>query len=114
MSYKVIYRFMDLQDFNHLYQVGDKYPRHGAVTSQARIKELASTNNKIGKPLIAPISSKVFAEPVDLPKTEYTKTAINRMPTAELQELAIKENITNANELTGAELKKILIEKYGL
>lgn len=113
MNYKVIYRFMDLQDFNHIYQVGDKYPRHGAMASQARIKELASTNNKIGKPLIAPILSKVV-EPVDLPKTEYTKTAINRMPTAELQELATRENVANANELTGAELKKILIEKYGL
>ena len=43
-----------------------------------------------------------------------TKTEINRMSTAELQELALENNIEGANEMTGAELKKVLIEKFGL
>ena len=45
---------------------------------------------------------------------EHTKTEINRMSTAELQELALENGIDGADEMTGAELKKILIEKFGL
>ena len=47
-------------------------------------------------------------------QNQYTKTEINRMSTAELQELALENNIEGANEMTGAELKKVLIEKFGL
>ena len=49
-----------------------------------------------------------------LVRNEHTKTEINRMSTAELQELALENNIEGANEMTGAELKKVLIEKFGL
>lgn len=44
----------------------------------------------------------------------YTKTEINRMTTAELQDLAVKNGIDGAESITGAELKKILAEKFGL
>ena len=44
----------------------------------------------------------------------HTKTEINRMSTAELQDLALENDIEGANEMTGAELKKVLIEKFGL
>lgn len=44
----------------------------------------------------------------------YTKTEINRMSTADLQAFATEQGIDNAEELTGAELKKLLIEKLGL
>ena len=44
----------------------------------------------------------------------HTKTEINRMSTAELQELARENGIDGADEMTGAELKKVLIEKFGL
>ena len=44
----------------------------------------------------------------------HTKTEINRMSTAELQELALENNIDGAEQMTGAELKKVLIEKFGL
>ena len=44
----------------------------------------------------------------------HTKTEINRMSTAELQELALENNVDGADEMTGAELKKVLIEKFGL
>lgn len=43
-----------------------------------------------------------------------TKTDINRMTTAELKELAEKEEIEGFEEMTGGELKKVLIEKFGL
>ena len=44
----------------------------------------------------------------------HTKTEINRMSTAELQEMALENGIDGADEMTGAELKKVLIEKFGL
>ena len=44
----------------------------------------------------------------------YTKTEINRMSTADLKALAEKENIPNASEMTGADIKKCLIEHFGL
>ena len=44
----------------------------------------------------------------------HTKTEINRMSTAELQELALENDIDGAEQMTGAELKKVLIEKFGL
>ena len=47
-------------------------------------------------------------------QNQYTKTEINRMSTAELQTLALENGIDGSNEMTGAELKKVLIEKFGL
>ena len=44
----------------------------------------------------------------------YTKTEINRMSTAELREVAKANGIENAEDITGGELKKILIEKFEL
>lgn len=43
-----------------------------------------------------------------------TKTDINRMSTADLQILAKKQGIGGAELLSGAELKKLLIEKFNL
>lgn len=55
------------------------------------------------------------ATPTKESKENYlTKTDINRMTTAELKELAEKEEIEGFEDMTGAELKKVLIEKYGL
>ena len=47
-------------------------------------------------------------------QNQYTKTEINRMSIAELQILALEDGIDGSNEMTGAELKKVLIEKFGL
>lgn len=52
---------------------------------------------------------------LDVPQImKYTKTEINRLSTAELRSLAKENGIDNAEEMTGAELKKVLIEKLGL
>ena len=50
----------------------------------------------------------------EVKQNQYTKTEINRMSTAELQTLALENGIGGSNEMTGAELKKVLIEKFGL
>lgn len=50
-KYKVVKEFYDLQDANHVYQVGDKFPRKGKAKND-RIDELSSSNNKQGEALI--------------------------------------------------------------
>lgn len=44
----------------------------------------------------------------------YTKTDINRMSIAELKAFAKEQGIDAAEKMTGADLKKILIERLGL
>ena len=61
---------------------------------------------------ISPIVTDNLTE--KLVRNEHTKTEINRMSTAELQELALENGIDGADEMTGAELKKVLIEKFVL
>ena len=121
--YKVISYFTDLQDFNHPYKVGDTFPRLGLKVSNERLEELASSKNKQGKPLIEKVEEvkeknflDEFAESVaedrNAKKIIYTKTEINRMPTADLKELAKEQGIDD--ELSGADIKKALIKKFGL
>lgn len=50
-KYTVIHKFRDLQDSDHIYDVGDKFPRKGRA-AKARLEELSSDENKIGVPLI--------------------------------------------------------------
>ena len=50
----------------------------------------------------------------EVKQNQYTKTEINRMSTAELQELALENGVDGSDEMTGVELKKVLIEKFGL
>lgn len=56
--YKVIKYFMDLQDKNHPYNVGDVFPRKGLEVSAERLAELAGPNNKQGVPLIERVETK--------------------------------------------------------
>ena len=56
--YRVIKHFVDLQDNNHKYDVGDTYPRKGLNVLQSRINELASNKNRQGVPLIEEIPEK--------------------------------------------------------
>lgn len=55
--YKVIKFFVDLQDNNQPYNVGDTFPRNGLNVSEERLAELASSKNKQGVPLIELIAS---------------------------------------------------------
>ena len=56
--YKVIKHFIDLQDSNHSYDVGDIYPREGVEVSEERIAELAGDKNKQGTPIIKAVRKK--------------------------------------------------------
>lgn len=122
MSYKVIHYFTDLQDFNHPYKVGDTFPRVGMKVSEARLKELSSSNNKQKKALIKLVEETPIIEdikPVEEVKesvnsVNYTKTDIKRMPLDELKALATEKGVDGANDMTGGELKDILISKFNL
>ena len=53
--YRVIKHFVDLQDNNYKYDVGDTYPRKGLNVLQSRINELASDKNLQKTPLVEEI-----------------------------------------------------------
>lgn len=44
----------------------------------------------------------------------YTKTDINKMSTSQLQRLAAESGVEDAEQKSGGELKKLLIEKFSL
>jgi hypothetical protein len=58
--------------------------------------------------------SQYMNEPVESEEVTYTKTEINRMSTADLKALAKSKDVEDAEKMSGAELKKVLIEKFGL
>lgn len=66
--YKCISLFTDLTDNNHLYKVGDTYPREGLTPDAARIFELSTDANQRGIPLIEEVQTK--AEPAEQEKAE--------------------------------------------
>lgn len=81
MTYKVIEYFYDLQDDNHVYEPGDKFPREGVIVKKERYEELASDKNKLGKPLIVaempkeqPVESKDAEQPTE------DKKAVKKAP----------------------------------
>lgn len=119
MGYKVIKSFIDLQDSEYKYHVGDDYPRMGLSVSQQRIDELSSNRNKLHIPLIEFVG-KSKDKVIEVTNKEvvkdnsFTKTEINRMSTAELKQLAVEQGIENAEEMTGGELKKTLIKHFNL
>lgn len=53
--YKVIVRFNDLRDKGYAYNVGDTFPRDGVTVSDQRIRELSTSANRRGVPLIESI-----------------------------------------------------------
>lgn len=50
--YEVVKFFTDLNDNNHPYRVGDKFPREGMEVPKSRLAELAGSENRRGVPLI--------------------------------------------------------------
>lgn len=56
VTYRVLHDFKDLQDKNKIYRTGDTYPTPAnKKISDERIKELMSTNNRLGVQLIAEV-----------------------------------------------------------
>lgn len=86
--------------FSHLVKYNGQYYPAGA--------DVPVGDNSVKEVVEKDVKSIVEKQP------QYTKTEINRLSTAELKSLASKQGIDNAEEMTGADLKKVLIEKFGL
>lgn len=116
--YETIHFFTDLQDNEHPYNPGDIFPREGMEVSKERLAELSGSNNRQHKPLIKKIEvgDDDQYEPLPFPDNapKHTKSEINRMSTAELQNLAASMGIEGAFDMTGADLKKRLISDLSL
>lgn len=84
--YKVLAKFTDLQDHKYAYKAGDMFPREGLKVSADRIKELSTSANKRGIPLIEKVQ-----EVKELKKAE-TQEEI------QADEAAISENSEAATE----------------
>lgn len=54
--YRVVSSFKDLKDDDHIYLVGEEFPRKGKRPSQERIDELLGSDNKQGRPVIEKIT----------------------------------------------------------
>ena len=65
--YRALVDFSDMQDNSYSYKAGDVFPRKGFVVKQERIKELLSSENKLGKPVIEEIKAE---KPKEEPKVE--------------------------------------------
>ena len=101
--YRVVKFFADLQDGNHTYNVGDKFPRDGYAPSNDRVNELLSSTNKQGTPVIKFVDEEdevvKATEPVD-EETVYTEDSLSEMTTKEIKALAEKRGykITKNNK----------------
>lgn len=124
MSYKVISPFTDLQDGNYAYSVGDIFPREGvAMVSDRRIAELASADNKQGRPLISNGKGIVEVPKVEVaeekeapkatPQTDMTAEDIRSMKFFTLKSVAEKQGL-EVDGKKADELRAELIEKLGL
>lgn len=94
--------------FNHLVKYNGKYYPTGTDVPVG------------GKPVedkkVEKVKADDFAQYMNLPEetseVQYTKTEINRMSTADLKKLAKENGIDDS--LSGAEIKKALIDKFNL
>lgn len=117
--YEVIHYFTDLQDNEYPYNIGDIFPHDGLTVSEKRLKELSGSSNKQHKPLIKFVEGNLPFTDDDITFEEkenkkYTKTDIQRMNKDDLVSLAVEVGVDGAEEMSGADLKRELIEYFEL
>ncbi|MGV3187193.1 Rho termination factor N-terminal domain-containing protein [Staphylococcus chromogenes] len=87
--YKVEVQFLDGQDDNHLYKVGDVYPRVGIKPTQERIEELSTDNNR--RNVVA-----------------ISKLDLNKLKLSELRELAEQRDLDDISSRKKVDLIEAL------
>ena len=92
--------------YNHMVKVNGVYYAAGEDVPEINTKKTAAEKTP-------PFSDSdiTFETKEEKP---YTKTDINKMSKAELQELARNTGVEGVDEMTGAELKEYLFSVYGL
>ena len=94
-----------------LYEIGQDVP----MEEKKAVEKANTKPQEVAKEEVADDFSQYMNAPeIEEESTEvkYTKTEINRMPTANLKKLAKENGIDDG--LSGAEIKKALIEKFNL
>lgn len=92
MAYRVIKNFLDLEDGNHRYTVGDTYPRSGLAPTKERRQFLLSNQNLLHEPVIEEVDDFEGAlnEPVeqgtDEDAAEGVKKAVNAVSYGDAKE----------------------------
>ena len=69
---------------------------------------------EITSPDVKPVAYKEDTVKVDTEKKHYSKSDIVNMRNADLRKLASENGIERPEEYTGSELKKLLVERFGL
>ena len=87
--------------YSHTVKYNGRYYRPGEDVPEETMQTAGAED--IGSPRI-PVEKEVEDG------KRYTKTEINQMKTAELQELAAENGVKQAHDMTGSELKSLLIE----
>lgn len=92
--------------YDHMVKVNGRYYQTG--------EDVPETNNRVADNKNPLPFSKDDKEDYSEGEKQYTKTDINKMNTTDLQALAAEEGIEDAYNTSGGELKKILIDHFGL
>ena len=77
--YKVVKDFADAQDNNHIYKIGEVYPREGYTPTTERLAYLSSAKTPIKAPVIVLTGEK--PKEVEMPKEEAKPLKTENKPT---------------------------------
>lgn len=103
-KYVVIVSFVDLQDNDYRYRVGDEFPRKGIEVSAERIEELLTDKNRRHKPMIEDVKvDKASAVTDDVADVETIATDEPEVNTEAISEEKAEEK---AEEITPEPVKK--------
>ena len=91
-----------------LYEIGQDVP----MEEKKAVEKANTKPQAVAKKETADDFSQYMNATEETTEFSYTKTEINRMSTADLKELAKENDIDDG--LSGAEIKKALIEKFEL
>ena len=91
-----------------LYEIGQDVP----MEEKKAVEKANTKPQAVAKEEVADDFSQYMNAPEETKEFAYTKTEINRMSTADLKKLAKENGIDDS--LSGAEIKKALIEKFEL
>lgn len=92
--------------YDHMVKVNGKYYQSGEDAPE--IMDMAEDENSL------PFSDNDIELEENSAEKKYTKSDIQRMNKAELQELARNSGVEGVEEMTGQELKDYLLNVFGL
>ena len=110
--FRVIYPFSDLTDYiavkdgriYHRYEVGDEFPRKGQpMPSEARIYELSTGFNALGRPLIESTLQIPDAAVKDADAPQMTQDLISEAPSTSDEQITAESTKTLKNDSGASE-----------